>query len=179
MHYIDPVTMHRVGRDGARVLQLESVKVSTGDALGFWFGEIDVRVHVAKQRDRSGRKRREILETLVTGYLSTLKAVRHVFTASPIIVFSVVPPAGHRHPHFNREMPRNGTDQERVTWTLQINEALRDSAFRAGFGFLDQYTPFADKRGLLDLRMTGDGTHVTPESIKGDVELVCSLKGND
>jgi hypothetical protein len=110
----------------------------------------------------------------VRAYLSALKAVRHVFTYSPIIVFSIVPPAGHRHPHFDREMPRNGTDQERVT-SLQINEALRHGAAGAGFGFVDQYTPFANKRGLLDLRMTGDGTHVTPESIKGDVELLCSF----
>ena len=70
-------------------------------------------------------------------------------------------------------MPRNGTDQERVAWTLHINGALRHGAARSAFGFVDQYRPFANKRGLLDLSMTNDGTHVTPESIKADIELSC------
>jgi hypothetical protein len=153
------------------------VNVSTGDALGFCFGEIDVRVHVAKQRDRSGRNPREIIETLATAYLSTLSNVRDTFKASsPVIIFSVVPPAGDKYPHFNREMPRNGTERERVTWTLQLNEMLRRGAYRAGFGFVDQYSPFANNRGLLDLKMSRDAAHVTPESINRDIELVCTWR---
>ena len=174
-NYLGPVTMHRVGRDGARVLQLDSANVSTGDALGFCFGEIDVRVHIAKQRDRFGRNPREIVETLATAYLATLRDVRDTFKASPIIVFSIVPPAGDKYPHFNREMPRNGTEHERIAWTVQLNNMLRRGAYRAGFGFVDQYSPFADKRGLLNLRMSHDATYVTPELINRDIELVCSF----
>lgn len=172
VHYLGPATMHRVGRDGASIF-VDAAKVNQGDALGFIFGEIDVRVHIAMQRTRFARAPDEIIETLVTAYLSTLCRLRDAYVSSPIIAFSVVPPAGYRHPNFNRQMPRNGTDQERVGWTLQLNEALRRGALRAGFGFVDQYTPFANKRGLLDLRRTRDGTHVTPDSIKDDIEVFC------
>jgi hypothetical protein len=47
MHYLGPVTMHRVGRDGLRAFALNTLDIGAirrGDALGFIFGEIDVRV---------------------------------------------------------------------------------------------------------------------------------------
>ena len=51
--------MHRVSRDGAGLSALNTLNFGTGDALGFVFGEIDVRVRVAKQRDRFGRNPRQ------------------------------------------------------------------------------------------------------------------------
>lgn len=177
-HYLGPVTMHRVGRDGLRAFAFETLDIGAiakGDALAFIFGEIDLRVHIAKQRDR-GRTPTEIIDTLATAYLSTLEGVAFIFPASPIVVFSLIPPSGTYYPYFNREMPRNGTDRERIAWTLLLNEMLKQGALARGFGFVDQYSPFANKRGLLDLRMTHDAAHVTPESINHDIELVCQWR---
>ena len=72
-------------------------------------------------------------------------------------------------------MPRNGTDEERIAWTLLLNETLKHEAFARRFRFVDQYSPFANKRGLLNLKMSRDAAHVTPESIKRDIELLCSF----
>jgi hypothetical protein len=179
MHYVGPVTMHRVGRDGLRAFALNTLDIGAirrGDALGFIFGEIDVRVHIAKQRDRYGRPPTEIIDTLAAAHMSTLEAMRAIFPASPIVVFSVIPPAGNKYPHFNSDMPRNGTDQERIAWSLLLNETLKHGAFARGFRFLDQYSPFANKRGLLNLKMSRDAAHVTPESIKRDIELDCTWR---
>ncbi len=171
-HYLGPVTMHRVGRDGVRTFGLDGVKINHGEAMGFIFGEIDVRVHVARQRDRFRRQPNEIIETLATAYLSALQDVQRARLASEVIVFSIIPPAGKSYPFLNREMPRNGTDKDRVAWTLQLNDTLRKSALQAGCGFIDQYTPFANGRGLLDRRFTKDGTHVTPLR---PIEVTCQF----
>jgi hypothetical protein len=69
-------------------------------------------------------------------------------------------------------MPRNGTDKERVMWSMRLNEILKREAWRKGFGFVDQYTPFANKRGLLDLHFSADGAHVDA-TLRNDVELAC------
>lgn len=171
MHYLGPVTMHRVGRQGVATFGLQSLDIKPGDALGFVFGEIDVRVHVAKQRDAFGRRPDEIIDTLAAGYLTTLGLVkRSCPVGSPIVVFSLIPPAGEKYPFLNREFPRNGTDAERADWTLQLNERLKTDALRAGFGFVDQYSRFANGRGLLARGATRDGTHVAPNR---PIELTC------
>lgn len=177
IHHTVGVTMHRVGRDGAQTFALPTRGIESGDALGFVFGEIDIRVHVANQRDRFFRDPTEILHTLATAYLTTLQAVKRAYPSSPIVVFSVVPPAGRNYPNFNHHktfFPQIGRDRDRIEWTKQLNRLLRDGAFCVGFGFVDQYSPFVTKRGLLNPRMTADGLHVTPNPPNKDVqELFC------
>lgn len=158
-HFRVAMTMHRVGRDGIAALDPLST-ISNGELLGFIFGEIDIRVHIAQQRDRSGRSPQGILDDLVRAYINTLQQMQLLYPLSKLIVFSVVPPAGIDHPSFDHFYPRNGTDEERVSWTIGLNNRLREQAGIYNWGFVDQYTPFIDDRGLLDINISDDGVHV-------------------
>jgi hypothetical protein len=177
VHYLGAVTMHRVGRDGIQLFALDGIDVKPGDALGFVFGEIDVRSHVGQQRDRFFRNPTEILETLSGNYFMTLSKIKQLYPESPIVVFSLVPPMGRDYPNFAHNMTLDyptGPEPDRIAWTQQLNDMLRLKALRAGFGFLDQYTPFVNEKGLLDLNMTADGLHVAPNPPNADVqELAC------
>jgi hypothetical protein len=159
-HHIGPVTMYRVGRDGISVFDLASRQINDGDAIGFCFGEIDIRVHFAKQIAQLSRTPREVVDSLVASYLTTLDAVRGMFPTSSIVVFSSVPPAGIKHPGFDAAFPRNGTDRNRAVWAKILNHALKREALRRRFWFVDQYTTNTDRRGLMALRQTADGIHL-------------------
>ena len=129
------VTMHRIGHDGARTFRCQHAasKVAT---RSFVFGEIDIRVHVANQETVFSETPRNT-HTLAKAYVTTLEAIKRAYPSSPIVVFSVVPPAGRNYPNFNHHktfFPQNGRDRDRIKWTKQLNRILWDGASaRASF----------------------------------------------
>jgi hypothetical protein len=161
-HYLVGYTMHRVGRDGISSLNIENVDSSPNTVLAFVFGEIDVRVHVARQVEHSGRTSHQIIDDLITRYMSTICSVRAAYPDNPIILISVVPPAGMDYPSFDYTLPRGGTDEDRASWTQELNSRLHQYAVEYGFGYLDQYSPFANETGLFDLEYSDDGVHIRP-----------------
>lgn len=175
---ISGVTMHRIGRDGLSIFKLDTLAIKPGEALAFIFGEVDVRAHIARQRDKFDRDPNEVIDTLVARYMLALSDVKKAYPLSPIVVVSVSPPMGDDYPNFNRyilDYPP-GPEPDRIVWTVQMNRALRKRALELGFGYLDQYTPFVDERGLLNLSMTNDGLHLIPNPPSGDVqELRCEF----
>jgi hypothetical protein len=52
LHYVGPITMHRIGRDGLNFLDMTSYGVQENEVAIFVFGEIDCRCHIGKQRDK-------------------------------------------------------------------------------------------------------------------------------
>lgn len=164
-HHLGPVTMHRVGRDGAALFGFGERGVDEGDVLGFIFGEIDVRVHLAPQIVRQKLPEQIVMAKLVRHYFRTLAEVRRLFPRSRIVVFSATPPAGFDYPLFDPNHPRNGTDEQRARWARWLNRALRSQARAAGYGFVDQYSMFANALGLLDVAATDDYCHIRGDLI--------------
>jgi hypothetical protein len=171
VHHIGPVTMHRVGRDGLDLFDFSGCSFNDGDALGFCFGEIDIRVHVALQRDLNERSPDQIIKDLVSAYLTTLRTAKKTFPSCMIVALAAVPPAGKDYPSFDPTHPRNGTDKERGAWTAKLNALLRVGAVKSNILFLDQYKSFVDRQGMLDRRFTTDGVHVDPTLLNPSVNL--------
>ena len=55
VHWIINKTMHGIGKDGLRVLNIASYNMQENDIAVFVFGEIDARCHIGKQRDEQHR----------------------------------------------------------------------------------------------------------------------------
>lgn len=92
LHWMGPVTMHRVGRDSLSVLNLKSFDVSDGDTAIFCFGEIDARCHIQKQVEKHNRSLEEVIATLTEKYIETIKKNRDLFNNLTCVVYCVTPP---------------------------------------------------------------------------------------
>ena len=113
MHWVRAVTMHRIGRDGADFL-LEGVTIRPGDILIFVFGEIDIRAHIGRIADTTGRPRQQLLQELVDAYLASIaRATVRPWTSSGLVFTSVVPPSPHSPCQVAKEFPAWGTLDDR------------------------------------------------------------------
>lgn len=157
VHWLGPVTMHRVGRDGLNGLDVRKYGVNDGDIAVFVFGEIDVRIHVGKQRYEEGRDVEEILETLCTSYLSTIEANVRQFEKLHVIVCLVVPPSDQGE---NPEYPFYGMLSERVELTRRLNERLGVLSRQKNFHVLDVYSPYCREDGSLDHHFSDGIVHI-------------------
>jgi len=169
-----PVTMHRIGRDGLKGFLLFSAKsmlwprsvVRPGDDIFFSFGEIDCRCHVALQV-ALGRSEDEVIETLATAYIDALQEERTAGVRFWIV--SVTPPAdASRLKHFKSFIP-TGSDEQRARITRLLNETIRALAAERGFSYLDVYSAYADKEGMLPIDSSDGLTHI------GDTSAVARL----
>lgn len=150
-------TMHRVGRDGLDALDAAQHGATPGKTVVFIFGEIDVRLHIGRQRDRFGRDPGEIVTDLVTRYFATLRANAERCPGIRIVVSSIVPPSD-RHP--DDVFPKYGELDERIAFARRLNEELKRLSALHGYAFLDLYTLFAREDGAMDPAFTTDHVHV-------------------
>ncbi len=146
IHWLGPITMHRVGRDGLGCVNLPAFGMQEGEVAVFAFGEIDVRCHIGKQRDEFKRNLNEIIETLATNYIQTIVTNRALYQRVLCIVYSITPPAdGYNNPDF----PFYGSLQDRVAITKKLNAHLAILCRKAGLEFLDVYKEYANREGAL------------------------------
>lgn len=158
IYHLGPRTMHRIGRDGLRYLNIKQfAKVAEGDVAIFAFGEIDVRCHVAKQKEIHLRSIDEVIDTLARNYIKVIVENRDLFGNLMCIVYSVVPPTDHSN---NLEFPKFGTLEERVRITQMLNHRLKFLCSASGISFLDVYEDFADENGVLRFDLSDQSVHI-------------------
>jgi hypothetical protein len=75
LHYLGPVTMHRVARDGKRALDLKDFDVQPGDVAVWCLGEIDVRCHILRQTESQHAPLRGIVIPLAEGFLGSVESI--------------------------------------------------------------------------------------------------------
>jgi hypothetical protein len=160
VHWLGPMTMHRVGRDGLGAVNLNACRTPEGVAAVFIFGEIDIRAHVMQQRDREGRELCEVIETLCANYFRTIRANRELYEELTIVVSSVPPPlVGENNP----DLPFSSTIDERVDMTRQVNARLRAMCEKHQFRYLDVYQYFSDPSGVMATGISDNVVHVRRE----------------
>jgi hypothetical protein len=153
-HYLGPVTMHRISRDGFEAMQWG---INEGDVAVFAFGEIDVRCHIGRQRDLKSRDLEEIIHTLATDYVyQIVKNFPNIIR----VIYSVTPPTKIID---SLEFPSYGPIEERVENTKLLNNALKSLCQTFGIEFLDVYDDYADKNGILCIEASDDNVHIRPE----------------
>lgn len=153
IHWLGPITMHRVGRDGLKFLNIKNYGVRDNDIVIFVFGEIDVRCHIGKQRDQQLRNENEIINTLVSNYFNTLILNKNLFKKIIFVVFNVPPPSNNA---FNTQFPYYGSLEDRVHLTKLCNNILNIYCTKHNFHFLDVYNFYAQENGSLNPQL-GDG----------------------
>jgi lysophospholipase L1-like esterase len=159
IHWLGPITMHRVGRDGLACVNLQQLKVKEGDVAVFAFGEIDVRCHIGKQRDQKNRDLDEVIENLVIPYFHTLALNRALYKKLLIVVYSVTPPV---EICLNPKFPSYGPVEDRVAIAKTLNARLADLCKQLEIEFLDVYEDYANPDGTLKVEYSDGGVHIAP-----------------
>ncbi len=157
-HNRNGLTMKRVGHieDVSLAEMLEPLDLTPADVVIFCLGEIDIRVFVKQYLEHHSTA---TLKGLVGGWVDAYLAAIAIqkINGAHIAVMSVIPPTREgiyrkyntmKHKH-NPTIPWNGTDEERVTYTREMNNALINGCHKRGWIYLDVYSEFADARGLL------------------------------
>ncbi len=157
VNWIGSITMHRVGRDGLRIVDVRRLPIKHGDIVIFVFGEIDVRCHIGKQRDQSRRSLDEIIDTLVTNYLATVRKNKEFMPQAYTVIMGILPPTDQA---FNHVLPFYGTLNDRIEITKLLNQRLSLACQDAGILFLDIYDLFANAQGALNPALSDGIVHV-------------------
>ena len=160
MHWVRAITMHRIGRDGADFL-FDGATVRAGDILIFVFGEIDVRTHIGRIADTTGRLRQELLTELVDSFLASISRAAVGFGDVRVMLTSVVPPSPS-HLADTKAFPVWGTLEDRVGLTIALNRMLADGALKLGYDFLDFHADYADQAGVMMVGLSDGGVHIAP-----------------
>lgn len=164
--------MHRVGRDSAWFLK-ETTRGEANLAV-FVFGEIDVRCHIEKVAISSKVPVQEIIQQLVSRYLSAL----HRNSSYPRNVIVGVPPPADGPGLENREFPVFGTIQRRIEITRELNDRLAKECSSQGFLFLKIPSFYENSSGTLDPMLSDGSVHVRPEFAWPVVKNLETLTGN-
>ncbi len=157
IHYLGPMTMHRIGRDQLDVLNLSSHGIDKESIVIFAFGEIDVRCHIGKQRDLMNRNLDEVILTLVANYLEAILKIRYLYNNPLCVVYGVTPPTDIVN---NSEYPRYGLLEDRIAITKKLNDLLQSQCKIYGIEFLDVYADFSDEQGALIKELSDDNVHI-------------------
>lgn len=159
IHWLGPITMHRVGRDGLSFVNLRNLGVLEGQAVVFSFGEIDARCHIGKQCDLNNRNLDEVIDTLATKYIQTILQNRQLYTRLTCIVYSVTPPTNIA---YNPQFPYYGTLAERVMISRKLNMKLAILCQQFGLSFLNVYNEYANPDGTLKTIYSDGCVHIHP-----------------
>jgi hypothetical protein len=160
VHWLGPVTMHRIGRDGLDILDFRAKGVPENATVVLVFGEIDVRTHVLRQRDDTGRDLDEIMMTLCTSYLRTALTNRARYEALKVVICSLVPPTNYGN---NPELPFYGSLAERSAITRGMNERLAALCAANGLLFMNIHKYFAEWSGSLNRFYADNTVHIRKE----------------
>jgi hypothetical protein len=144
---IGPVTMYRVGRDK---LDFKEHLVSGCMAI-FCFGEIDVRMHLAKHTTNENEN--EVIEKLVKDYVETILLQRD---NKVIPVIMGVTPACRATPL----TPSVGADDQRARYCKKLTTYLRYYCLKYKIDLLDIYDYYADEDGHLIFDLSDKANHI-------------------
>lgn len=175
VHWLGPVTMYRVGREGAAFVHSRINNYTPSDAILFIFGEIDARCHIGRIADASGTDRQFVIENLVSKYLDSICAISAEFPGSRMVVSCIPPPSDLNH---NPDYPVYGTLDDRVYVTQQLNMAIRQHAKNRDVLFLDFFFYFADKNGRLRVERSDGTVHIAPDCSAPIMSRLTALTGH-
>lgn len=160
VHWLGPITMHRVGRDGFSAIHLPTLGVQDHQIAIFSFGEIDVRCHIGKIRDQYNQDINEVIEILATQYIHTILRNRALYENLTCIVYSVTPPTVSSNPDY----PIYGPLEDRVAISKKLNNRLACLCKQTNIEFLDVYDDYANPDGTLNNALSDGSVHIHTNS---------------
>lgn len=160
IHYMGARTMHAIGRDGLKLLDFKRFGVCENDIVVCVFGEIDVRCHIGKQRDKQNVECEKIVDVLVDNYLETIAKNKKNFQRLHCLVMSVVPPTNKC---FNKDFPFYGSLDDRIQISKLLNSKLLLNSKKYGIYFFDIFDLVADENFTLQHKLSDRCVHVAFE----------------
>lgn len=169
IHYIGPVTLKRVGvlEDDFVPNKVKEMSLTPEDILLFVFGEIDIRCYVKLYLDNHKNSTLESLLQKWTGDYANHISLMPT-NGAQIGIMSVVPPATFSSAE-STDWPVSGSDEERVIYTKKINELLKAECQRRNWIYLDVYSKYADKKGMLPLDSIYMSVHIKDSTGVGEL----------
>lgn len=173
IYWLGPMTMHRVGRDGAAFVEQHVPASEPQDLFVFVFGEIDVRCHVGRIAEQKGLSVEAVARDLVKRFIAKVeKAMKG--RSGRVVICSVVPPSTFSG---DPDYPTHGTLPDRVAIQTMLNQLLCSSAEAAGFFYLDFARFYADGRGALRIGRSDGAVHIGLDHTKPIRDALAQLIG--
>jgi lysophospholipase L1-like esterase len=161
IHWLGPVTMHRVGRDGLQSLVKDEVTLGPDDWAVFVFGEIDLRCHLLKVADEQGSPREKVIEDTASRYMAAISAFCQGHGVRNAVICGVVPPADPIWK--NADYPVYGSLKERIAARRFFNKSLRSLSREHGMAFLSIPRRYETWQGGLKRYLSDGGLHIASD----------------
>jgi hypothetical protein len=166
---VGPITLHRAGKEGEteslarsafswprKLRRLPYPEPCQDSTLIVSFGEIDFRVHVAKESVRQNSTPEAIIGGLLESALSVVRQLKNLYGCK-IIFMGVIPPTNQ---HMDARFPISGRIEQRIAWVATFNQEL-DSRLKSSpelrARVLDVSSDFKNEDGSLNSKFS-DGT---------------------
>jgi len=133
----------------------------------FSFGEVDVRIHLRYQHEKTGRPLTTLIEETARRYTFYVSLLR--LEGYDIHVFNVIPTGDYSGPQFTAwrrglVYPFKASFAERQSYTLQLNERYRHYCRKLRIPFIDIYHHLVDARGRRKKELVYDFSHLNAKT---------------
>ncbi len=163
-HYVNGLTLHRIGRDGRECVDFRGAGVADGDLVLYQAGEVDCRCHIGKQVLR-GAAVGATIDALAQALLASIRANLQAYRGVLVVVCCVPPQMDQAyyesvHGPITHEFPFVGSNPERIGYTLALNAALARMCADSGLLFFDYYAHYADAGNFLAAGLSDNICHI-------------------
>ena len=171
VRHIGPRTMyglrHGVPSGNSRIpLDMRNFGVKPNEYVVYVFGEIDVRTHIGRIRDRiisqhpeNNNLLDEILDDLVDNYIHLILDNQQQSQCLSVVA-AIVPPSDLIE---NPDFPFYGPIGDRVLIQQQLNTKLKDVCHQHNILYLDYISKYTNTDGTLNYEMSDGHVHLHPE----------------
>jgi hypothetical protein len=152
--------------------------VKDTDCVVFCFGEIDIRCHVCKHTKDNNEE--IIMTNLCDNYIKTVNTIREKKSIKNVFIYNVIPTRRIDSveyydvskikkyiPYDEKDampFPFIGSDEQRKSNCLFMNQLLKELSKENFFGFIDIYDKYIDEDGFLDMRLSDGSVHIDDET---------------
>ena len=158
-HHIGGKLMFTFGRRGLNLLNIKDYEVEEDDVVIFCFGEIDCRNHVHKHitKDKSFKN---VIELTVHNYFNAIRENVSQYNNLKTCIYNVVPPNRYQKQCPNTPFPYLGSDIERKTYYIYMNEKLKELCKKNNYFYFDIYNESCDEEGFLKKEFSDGNVHL-------------------
>lgn len=172
IHWLGPRTMHGFSRDAPVIINRRVDYATENDIFLFIFGEIDIRCHIIRISNESGKHVPEITKVLVERYVHSVYETMLSYPDCRAILAQPPFPSDRRP---NPAFPFIGTLEQRIAAHTIMGCHLQTEANRYGFLYLPFPQAYKTRDGGLIRKYSDDGVHIMPSEAREIVKSIETL----
>lgn len=155
--------MHGFSRNAPSVVNRRVDSATENDIFLFIFGEIDIRCHITRISNKSGKHVSEIIKDLVERYVHSVSEAMLSYPDCRAILAQPPFPSDRRP---NPAFPFIGTLEQRIAAHTIMGCHLQMEANRYGFLYLPFPKAYKTTDGGLVRKYSDDGVHIMPSEAR-------------